>query len=101
MDQFDNLKIGDMTKSKSVAYDPITKTYIFGGQGLAFQSPEGPAHFIPPSSSLMPKSEEEQKIREGIHVKEYCPPDCLRFVPNQKSGLLLLSPSGKPIASFP
>ena len=95
MDQNDILKIVGMTKSRSVTYDPITQTYIFGGQGLLIKPPEGPCKSIPPCSETKPKPAQEQKIREGIHVKDYCPPDCLRFVPNQKSGLLLLSPSGK------
>ena len=79
MDQNDILKIGGMTKSRSLTYDPITQTYIFGGQGLLLQPQEGASQYIPPSSTTIPKPAQTQKIREGIHVKEYCPPDCLRF----------------------
>ncbi len=95
MDRFDNLEVEGVDKTHSLAYDPCTRTHIFAGRGLLFAPRAGP-RLVFPSDSQLSVPDEAQKIQppSPIKGKEHCPPESLRFVPNQKSQQLLISPSG-------
>lgn len=95
MDRFDNLEVEGVEKGQSLAYDPCTQTHIFADRGLLFVPRGGPKQSFPSEAKLL-SPEEAKKIQSDYNKgKEHCPPESLRFVPNQKSQQLLISPSGK------
>jgi len=95
MDRHDTLEIKGIDKDCTLSYDPWTKDYIVGHNGILFSSPNKSHQQIP--SDVGP---EKPKIQAApIKLKEFCPPESLRFVPNQKSQQLLISPSGLMVLS--
>ena len=95
MDRFDILEVKGLDKGHSIAYDPVTKTHIVGGQGILFSACDKSQQIFLPDPKILAQPEEAKKIQQPYKGKEYCPPESLRFVPNQKSQQLLFSPSGK------
>ena len=96
MDRFDTLEIEGIDKRHTISYDPWTQTHIVGGHGVLFSS-HGTVQkaFLSDIKPEANKEEEAKKIQPANLGKDHNPPDCLRFVPNQKSQQLLMSPSGK------